>query len=97
MTTARGMTTTAHAMTMTTATPMHPTGIKGFLYGLFVPHTHDAADSVDDALEASEQGVRALKISLFMLLGTTILQFLVVLISGPLPCSPTRSITSPTP
>ncbi|MEW1808515.1 cation diffusion facilitator family transporter [Pseudarthrobacter sp. NPDC080039] len=60
----------------------HPTGIKGFLYGLFVPHTHDAADSVDDALEASEQGVRAVKISLFMLLGTTILQFIVVLMSG---------------
>src|SRR3954463_13965242 len=60
----------------------HPTGLKGFLYGLFVPHTHDAADSVDDALEASAQGVRALKISLFVLLGTTILQFLVVLMSG---------------
>lgn len=60
----------------------HPTGIKGFLYGLFVPHTHDAADSVDDALEASGQGVRAVKISLFMLLATTILQFAVVLISG---------------
>ena len=41
----------------------HPTGIKGFLYGLFVPHSHDAADSIDDALEASTQGVRALKIS----------------------------------
>jgi cation diffusion facilitator family transporter len=60
----------------------HPTGIKGFLYGLFVPHSHDAADSIDDALEASTQGVRALKISLFVLLGTTILQFGVVLISG---------------
>jgi cation diffusion facilitator family transporter len=60
----------------------HPTGIKGFFYGLFVPHTHDAADSIDDALEASEQGVRALKISLFMLLGTSILQFIVVLGSG---------------
>ena len=60
----------------------HPTGIKGFFYGLFVPHTHDAADSIDDALEASEQGVRALKISLFMLLGTAILQFMVVLGSG---------------
>ncbi len=60
----------------------HPTGIKGFFYGLFVPHSHDAADSIDDALEASEQGVRAVKISLFMLLGTTILQFIVVLISG---------------
>ena len=60
----------------------HPTGIKGFFYGLFVPHSHDAADSIDDALEASTQGVRALKISLFVLLGTTILQLLVVFISG---------------
>jgi cation diffusion facilitator family transporter len=56
--------------------------MKGFLYGLFVPHSHDAADSIDDALEASTQGVRALKISLFVLLGTTFLQFGVVLISG---------------
>jgi cation diffusion facilitator family transporter len=60
----------------------HPTGIKGFFYGLFVPHSHDAADSIDDALEASTQGVRALKISLFVLLGTTVLQFVVVLVSG---------------
>ena len=60
----------------------HPTGIKGFFYGLFVPHTHDAADSIDDALEASTQGVRALKISLLVLLGTTLLQFLIFLISG---------------
>jgi cation diffusion facilitator family transporter len=60
----------------------HPTGVKAFLYNLFVPHTHDAADSIDDALEASTQGVRALKISLFVLLGTTMLQFIVVLISG---------------
>jgi cation diffusion facilitator family transporter len=60
----------------------HPTGIKGFFYGLFVPHSHDAADSIDDALEASTQGVRALKISLFVLLGTTVLQFLIFLVSG---------------
>jgi cation diffusion facilitator family transporter len=60
----------------------HPTGIKGFFYGLFVPHTHDAADSIDDALEASAQGVRALKISLFILLATTVLQLGVVIISG---------------
>ena len=59
-----------------------PTGIKGFFYNLFVPHTHDAADSIDDALEASREGVRALKISLFVLLGTTVLQFVVVLLSG---------------
>jgi cation diffusion facilitator family transporter len=47
-----------------------------------MPHSHDAADSIDDALEASTQGVRALKISLFILLGTTILQLLIFLISG---------------
>ena len=61
---------------------VHPTGLKGFLYGLFMPHTHDASDSIDDALEASTHGIRALKISLFILLGTTILQFAVVLVSG---------------
>ncbi|MFH5879242.1 cation diffusion facilitator family transporter [Arthrobacter sp. NA-172] len=60
----------------------HHKGFKGWLYELFVPHTHDASDSIDDALESSTQGVRALKISLFILLGTTVLQFLVVLISG---------------
>ena len=60
----------------------HPTGVRGFFYGLFVPHTHDAADSIDDALEASTHGVRALKISLFLLLGTTVLQLLIFLISG---------------
>ena len=60
----------------------HPTGIKGFFYGLFVPHSHDAADSIDDALEASTEGIRALKISLAILLATTVLQFAVVLISG---------------
>ena len=47
-----------------------------------MPHTHDAADSVDDALEATAQGVRALKISLFVLLGTTVLQLVVVFLSN---------------
>ena len=60
----------------------HPTGIRGFFYGLFIPHSHDAADSIDDALEASTAGVRALKISLFVLLGTTLLQFAIFLVSG---------------
>lgn len=60
----------------------HPSGLRGFLHELFVPHTHDASDAIDDALEASAEGVRALKISLFLLLGTTFLQLLVVLISG---------------
>jgi cation diffusion facilitator family transporter len=60
----------------------HATGVRGMLREFFVPHTHDPADAVDDALEASTQGVRALIISLFVLLGTTVLQLLVVLVSG---------------
>lgn len=60
----------------------HPTGFRGFLHGLFVPHSHDAADSIDDALEASTAGVRALKISLFVLLGTTVLQLVIFVFSG---------------
>jgi cation diffusion facilitator family transporter len=61
----------------------HPHGgLKGLLFDMFVPHTHDAADAVDDALEASTAGVRAVKISMFVLLGTTVLQFAVVLFTG---------------
>ena len=60
----------------------HPTGIMGFLYGLLVPHTHDAADSIDDALEASAAGIRAVKISLLVLAVTAGLQMIVVIISG---------------
>lgn len=60
----------------------HPTGVKGFLHGLFVPHTHDAADSIDDAMEASHEGVRALIISMVILLVTTTLQAVVFFLSG---------------
>lgn len=60
----------------------HPTGLRGFLHGLFVPHSHDASDSIDDALEASREGVRAVKLSLVILLATTVLQVIVVIFSG---------------
>ncbi len=60
----------------------HPAGIKGFFYGLFVPHSHDAANSIDTALESNARGIRALKISLVILLVTTALQLAVVLFSG---------------
>ncbi|EIC06562.1 cation efflux protein, partial [Microbacterium laevaniformans OR221] len=60
----------------------HPTGFKGFVYKLFVPHSHDAADSIDDAMEANSSGIRALKISLLILLATTVLQAVVVFFSG---------------
>lgn len=60
----------------------HRGGLRGFLHELFVPHTHDAADSVDDALAASREGVRALKVSLFVLLGTTVAQLVVVMLTA---------------
>jgi cation diffusion facilitator family transporter len=59
----------------------HPTGISGLFYALFVPHSHDAHDSIDEALEASVAGIRAVKISLLGLILTAILQGLVVIIS----------------
>jgi cation diffusion facilitator family transporter len=60
----------------------HPGGLRGWVSGLFHPHGHDAADSVDSALESSAQGIRAVKISLVGLAVTAMLQFLVVLTSG---------------
>ena len=60
----------------------HRSGFTGWLFELFVPHTHDAADSIDDALESNIQGIRALKVSLAILLATTVLQFIVVGFSG---------------
>jgi cation diffusion facilitator family transporter len=46
------------------------------------PHSHDHADSVDDALAASLEGVRAIKVSLVALLVTAVLQLAVVAVSG---------------
>jgi cation diffusion facilitator family transporter len=60
----------------------HPSGIKGFVLSVFRPHSHDAADSVDSALEASREGIRAVKISLVALGLTAVTQLIVVLITG---------------
>jgi len=49
---------------------------------VFAPHSHDAADSVDDALESSAVGIRAVKISLIALGVTAIAQLAIVAISG---------------
>jgi cation diffusion facilitator family transporter len=46
------------------------------------PHSHDAADSVDAALESSAQGIRAVRISLAALLATSLAQALVVVVTG---------------
>lgn len=60
----------------------HPGGLRGLIGGLFRPHSHDAADSVDSALESSALGIRAVKVSLVALGVTAALQVLVVAISG---------------
>lgn len=52
------------------------------LLELFRPHSHDSADSVDDALEASKQGIRAVKISLAVLGLTALLQAALVVVTG---------------
>ncbi len=60
----------------------HSGGLRGWLTGLARPHSHDAADSVDSALESSAQGIRAVKISLVVLAVTAALQLVVVVVSG---------------
>jgi cation diffusion facilitator family transporter len=63
----------------------HGTGWRPLLAAVthpFTPHSHDAADSVDAALEASDEGIRAVKLSLVGLGATAGLQLLVVLVSG---------------
>lgn len=59
----------------------HAYGLRGFVAGV-LGHSHDPADSVDDALTADARGIRALKISLFVLGVTAFAQLGVVMISG---------------
>ena len=49
---------------------------------LLRPHSHEAADKVDAAMEASAEGIRALWISLAVLGGTALIQAVVVALSG---------------
>jgi cation diffusion facilitator family transporter len=54
----------------------------GFLWELIAPHSHDARDSLDQALEGSRDGIRAVAVSLLILLLTAGLQAIVVVASG---------------
>jgi len=64
---------------------------------IFAPHSHDAADSVDDTLESSAAGIRAVKISLLVLALTAIAQIVIVVISGQWRWPLTQFTTFPTP
>lgn len=57
-------------------------GLFGVLKRLVAPHSHDAKDSLDQALEGSRDGIRAVAISLVILLLTAGVQGLVVVASG---------------
>ena len=52
------------------------------MLSIFRPHSHDATDSVDSALQSSTEGIRAVKISLAGLGVTAVAQLFVVLITG---------------
>ncbi len=75
-----------HADTCTTRvrahTNDHPRGLRGAITEVFAPHSHDAADSIDDALESSAAGIRAVKVSLAVLGLTAAAQIVVVIVSG---------------
>jgi cation diffusion facilitator family transporter len=60
----------------------HGHGLGHRLRHLVTPHSHDSADKVDRALEASRDGLRALWISLAGLGVTAALQALIVAVSG---------------
>ncbi len=57
-------------------------GFAGVLRGLVAPHSHDAKDSLDQALEGSRDGIRAVALSLVILLVTAGVQAVVVVASG---------------
>jgi cation diffusion facilitator family transporter len=60
----------------------HPRGFWGVLREIVAPHSHDTADSVDNALESSAIGIRAVKISLLALGVTAAMQVTIVVVSG---------------
>jgi len=60
----------------------HRGGLRGVIGEIFRPHSHDAADSIDTALEATDRGIRAVKISFGGLLVTSLIQLVIVVVTG---------------
>ena len=60
----------------------HSFGLWASIKEIFVPHSHDAADSTDSALESSAKGIRAVKISLIALMVTAVAQVAIVMVTG---------------
>ncbi|MFJ7963080.1 cation diffusion facilitator family transporter [Streptomyces sp. NPDC096324] len=62
--------------------PGHGHGLGGRLRHLLSPHSHETADKLDSALEASARGMRALWVSLAVLGTTALAQAAVVVLSA---------------
>ncbi|MFE2534826.1 cation diffusion facilitator family transporter [Streptomyces sp. NPDC059371] len=60
----------------------HGHGHRGRLRHLLAPHSHETADKLDSALEASARGMRALWVSLAVLGTTALVQAAVVVLSA---------------
>lgn len=60
----------------------HPGGLRGWVASMFRSHSHDAADSIDSALERTSAGIRATKVGLVGLGATALAQVVVVMYTG---------------
>ncbi|MFV3961254.1 cation diffusion facilitator family transporter [Mycobacterium tuberculosis] len=60
----------------------HSRGVPAMIKEIFAPHSHDAADSVDDTRESTAAGIRTVKISLLVLGLTALIQIVIVVMSG---------------
>lgn len=60
----------------------HHGGLRGLLEDFLRPHHHDAPESIDPALEGSDEGIHAVKMSLLILGVTAALQLVIVMVSG---------------
>jgi cation diffusion facilitator family transporter len=60
----------------------HRAGLAGKISHVVRPHSHEAADKIDTAMQASAAGMRALWLSLAILVATAAIQAVVVAMSG---------------
>jgi cation diffusion facilitator family transporter len=60
----------------------HRSGLRAMFTEIFAPHSHDAADSIDNPLASSAAGIRAVKTSLLVLGITAVVQVVIVAYSG---------------
>src|SRR5579864_7096354 len=60
----------------------HSSGFLALVQSIIMPHSHDAADKLDAALESHGRGIWAVKISLGVLGGAALFQLVIAVASG---------------